>query len=304
MRQIGELPKNFDPDVLEDHLLGLGMKSRFDRRPDGWAVWIIDEDHVARAREELEAYLAAPGDARFRETARAARETRKKEAKLDREFRKNDRDAGELWTAPTFRRRPITTITVAIAIIVFLLQNTAYRVRTVTALSFFDWFKGPPDLRPHQGLTDILAGQVWRLVTPMFLHFSPLHILFNCWWTMTLGTAIELRRGRWKLLALIVGSAVLSNLAEYLYMERLHANPDGTRFYTFGGLSGVNYALFGYVWMMGENHPEEGLRIDSTNTVILLGWLVLCMTGAVGPVANMAHLSGLAVGMALGLLKF
>ncbi|MDG3007059.1 rhomboid family intramembrane serine protease [Paludisphaera mucosa] len=304
MRQIGELPKDADPRVLEDHLLGLGMKSRIDRRPDGWAVWIIDEDHVDRARKELEAYLAAPDDPKFRATAPTAREVRKKQARLDREFQKNYRYASNLWAAPTFRRRPVTVIVVAIAAVVFVLQHSSHAVETVLSLGYFDWRNGPPDVRPQLGLTDIWNGQVWRLVTPIFLHFSPLHVFFNCYWTMILGTGIETRRGSWKLLAMIIGSAILSNFAEYEYMERLHENPLGGKFYTFGGLSGVNYALFGYVWMMGENHPEEGIRIDSNNTVIMLGWLVLCMTGAVGNVANAAHLAGLAVGMAMGMLRF
>jgi GlpG protein len=291
LRQIGELPKDLDPALLEDHLLGLGVKSRFDRRPDGgWAVWIIDEDHVPRGREELAGYLAAPGDPKYRANAQAAREARKKEAKLDREFRKNDRDAGEAWSAPTFRRRPVTALVVAIAIGVFVLQNSPLRLQTLAFLAFLD--------------APILAGQVWRLVTPIFLHFDFLHILFNCWWMMVLGTAIELRRGSGKFLAMVVGSAILSNFAEYYYLEHLRGDPEGAMHVLFGGLSGVNYALFGYVWMMGENHPEEGLRMDSTNTIILLGWLVLCMTGALGPVANMAHLSGLGVGMALGMMKY
>lgn len=305
MRQIGELPKGADPRVLEDHLLGLGMKSRIDRRPDGGcAVWIIDENHVERARKELQDYLASPDDPRFRAAAPKAREARKEEAKREREFRKNYRYASDEWAAPTFRRRPVTMITVAIAIVVFVLQHSSYRYATIEALSFFDWRNGPPGERPHLGLTDVLGGQVWRLVTPAFLHFSALHILFNCWWTMILGTGIELKRGSWKLLALIVGSAAISNFIEYEYMERLHQDALHGKFYTFGGLSGVNYALFGYVWMMGENHPDEGLRIDSRNTLLLLGWLVLCFTGALGPVANAAHLGGLAVGMLLGIMRF
>ncbi|WP_165251731.1 rhomboid family intramembrane serine protease [Paludisphaera soli] len=291
MRQIGELPKDLDPAVLEDHLLGLGVKSRFDRRPDGgWAVWIIDEDHVPRCREELAGYLAAPGDPKFRANAQAAREARKRQAKLDREFRKNDRDAGELWTAPTFRRRPVTAVLVAIAVVVFLLQNSLTQNRTEAYLAFLD--------------APILAGQVWRLITPIFLHFGLLHVAFNCWMMLLLGTPIEVRRGSGKFLAMVVGSAILSNFAEYFYLEHLRGDPDGAMNVVFGGLSGVNYALFGYVWMMGENHPEEGLRMDPTNTLILLGWLVFCMTGALGPVANMAHLSGLGVGMVLGMLKF
>lgn len=32
----------------------------------------------------------------------------------------------------------------------------------------------------------------------------------------------------------------------------------------------------------------------------MLGWLVLCMTGYLGPIANMAHLTGLLVGMGMG----
>ncbi len=303
---IGELPKGVEPRILEDHLLGKGMKTRIDRRPDGGAVvWILDENHVEEARKEFAEYLAAPGDPRFRSSAAKAEAIRKTEARRDRQFRKNYREAGDLWGGPTLRQRPVTVLTVAVAVIVYVLQHTEYNRQVVIWLSFFDWSEGLPDDRAWLGLTDVLHGQVWRLVTPVFLHFSPLHILFNCMWTMILGTAIERHRGSGKLLLFILATAALSNLIEYEYMERLHADPfRATRFYTFGGLSGVNYALFGYVWMMGELHPEEGLRIDSTNTLILLGWLVLCFTGMLGPVANAAHLGGLAAGMALGWLRY
>ena len=33
-------------------------------------------------------------------------------------------------------------------------------------------------------------------------------------------------------------------------------------------------------------------------------WLVLCMTGMVGPIANAAHVMGLVVGIVFGLLGF
>ncbi|WP_337177403.1 rhomboid family intramembrane serine protease [Paludisphaera sp.] len=303
---IGELPKGIDPRTLEDHLLGRGMKTRIDPRPDGGSVvWIIDEDHVDSARQELREYLAAPDDPRFRAAAPKASEIRKAEARRDREFRKNYREAGDLWGGPTFRQRPVTMVTVGLAIVVYILQQSGYGREAIAWLAFFDWRNGPPDFRPHLGLTDILGGEIWRLVTPTLLHFSALHILFNCWWTTVLGTAIERHRGSLKMLVMIVGAAALSNLIEYQYMERLHAEPlRPTRFYTFGGLSGVNYALFGYVWMMGELYPEEGLRMDSRNTVILLGWMVLCFTGMVGPIANAAHLGGLAVGMFLGWRRY
>ena len=192
-----------------------------------------------------------------------------------------------------------------IAAVVYFLMNLDLGVEAENLLSYFDGRGGPPIFRPHKGLTDILNGQVWRTVSPIFLHFSPLHLLFNAYWIMTLGTAIETRRGSWKLLAIILATAVISNYAEYAYVERFQEAMLGPgRGFNFGGLSGVNFALFGYIWMMGENHPEEGLAMDPRTTMFMLAWLVICFTGFVGPVANAVHLGGLIVGMTLGLLKF
>ena len=300
MRLVGELSQDHDPKVLEDHLLSLGVKSRFDQRPEGWAVWIIDEDQVAQGREELRSYLDNPDDPRFRESAKAAREIRRKEAELDKQFRKNEREAAKLWGPPTFWRRPATTILTALAITVFVMQRLPMtRDAVLEWLGFFSLTGVDPAFRSFRGLTDVLSGQIWRLVTPILLHFSLLHILFNLWWTSVLGTAIELRRGTGRFLALVLISAVLSNLTEYFYMDQIVE-----KYAFFGGLSGVVYALFGYVWMKGESDPEAGLGIDSRTVVLMLVWLVLCMTGLLGPVANGAHLGGLAVGMVLGLLRF
>jgi len=300
LRQIGELPQDHDPKVLEDHLLSLGVKSRFDQRPEGWAVWIINEDQVAQGREELRAYLEHPDDPRFHESAKTAKEIRRKEAELDKRFRKNDREAAHIWGPPTFWRRPATTILTALAITVFVLQRLPFtRAAVLEWLTFFSLTSVAPEFRAYHGLTDVMDGQVWRLVTPIFLHFSLLHILFNLWWTSALGTVIEIRRGTGRFLALVLISAVHSNLVEYFYMDQIVKE-----YYVFGGLSGVVYALFGYVWMKGESDPEVGLRVDSRTVVLMLAWLVLCFTGLLGPIANGAHLGGLAVGMVMGLSRF
>ncbi len=58
----------------------------------------------------------------------------------------------------------------------------------------------------------ILAGQVWRLVTPIFLHFGPFHLLFNMVFLYLLGGMIEERRGPWRYLLLGLVCAVLSNV--------------------------------------------------------------------------------------------
>ena len=71
---------------------------------------------------------------------------------------------------------------------------------------------------------------------------------------------------------------------------------------TFGGLSGVNYALFGFLWLRGK-YDRTGLwRLNPVIVQTMLIWFVICLTGLLGPIANMAHAAGLAFGMACGFL--
>ena len=150
------------------------------------------------------------------------------------------------------------------------------------------------------GFHDILHGEIWRLVTPIFMHVNPIHIFFNMWWLASLGTMIEVRRGALRLLGLILIAAVFSNLGQYMWMERM----DPGEPHIFEGMSGVVYALFGYIWMKSLYEPEQGLYMHPNTVNVMLLWLVLCMTGVVGPIANAAHFVGLMVGVALGVLRF
>lgn len=69
-------------------------------------------------------------------------------------------------------------------------------------------------------------------------------------------------------------------------------------------MSGVVYALFGYVWMKGRYQPHLGMGVRQQTVLVMLGWLVLCMTGWVGPIGNAAHVMGLIVGMAFGYVPY
>lgn len=144
-------------------------------------------------------------------------------------------------------------------------------------------------------LADTLSsGQVWRLFTPALLHFGWMHLIFNLLWLWYFGRQIEGLRGGKLMLALTVVSAIAGNLAQY-----------ATGTVLFGGMSGVVYALLGYVWLMSRLAPRSGFFVPQMLVVFMLGWMVFTMTDMAGMVgfgnvANEAHLGGLVVGLALG----
>jgi GlpG protein len=301
LRQIGTLPKELDPSVFSDFLLTLGMKSRVDEHPDAWILWIYNEDHLARARAELQSYLAGPDDPRYHSAAQAAQAIRHQEHQLEAKFRKNFRVVSDQWAYPGLRRRPLTSALVAASLAIFvLLQSASHSAALEEKLRFSTLRAGLGGQPRNNGFDDILHGEVWRLITPIFLHFHILHIFFNMMALSALGTMIEMRRGTLRLAGLVLLSAVASNVGQYLYMEKADpGTPD-----LFGGMSGVVFALFGYVWMKGLHEPAQGMILHPNSVAFMLFWLALCMTGALGPIANAAHVVGLVVGVAFGVFRY
>lgn len=147
---------------------------------------------------------------------------------------------------------------------------------------------------PEAGPGNLLDGGLWRWVTPIFLHFSVVHLLFNLAVTVDFGRRVEALRGSVRF-ALIVGLiAVASNLGQFL----IGANP------LFGGLSGVAYGLLGYVLMSQRRFPEAAAwQVHAGFAWSLLIFLVLFSSGVTEPfglyVANAAHWIGLITGALL-----
>lgn len=178
--------------------------------------------------------------------------------------------------------KPYSTTSIAligICVVVALLSNLGESEEFLQTLFIAD-----PD---HSGLSDVLSGQIWRLITPIFIHFNLMHIMFNMLWVWDLGRRIDGEKGARFYICLVAVTAVVSNLAQYAVSQSPF----------FGGMSGVVYGLFAYLWIRGrfDKSFNTGMRKETVH--MMLAWLVLCWTGLLGSIANWAHLAGLLVGV-------
>lgn len=190
------------------------------------------------------------------------------------------------WQHLLSRAGKVTIALVAISVIVSLLTWSG--ANEYTYWLYFNW-----DL--------ITQGQVWRLISPIFIHFIvaglPIHLLFNMMWLWDLGGSIEKAKGGQYLLALVFLIGVGSNLVQYFSSIMIHGSGG-----FFGGMSGVVYGLLGFIFVRRRFDPFFPLRLNDAIMKFMLIWLVLGFTGLIGNIANAAHLSGLLIGAGLGYL--
>jgi len=143
----------------------------------------------------------------------------------------------------------------------------------------------------------IAGGQVWRLITPIFMHGDMRHLLFNMVGLFILGRLVESRRGSWRYVGLVLAAAVISNCAQYV--RGFYWGPFSPNVVQFLGISGVVYGLFGYAWFKSMFDPSAGIFLSPMFIAFVLISLVLCISGVIGNIANTAHIAGLATGAAI-----
>lgn len=207
-------------------------------------------------------------------------------------------NAGRPGLLAQLRRTPVTAVMLLLTFIVFAVTAAGDNYATIRWLSFVDFRVQGEHLYLTYLDATLASGQWWRLLTPMLIHFGWLHLAMNSLWYWELGRRIEFRQGALGLLALSLLYGLASNFAQYWW-----AGPS-----LFGGLSGVLYGLLGHCWIHQRLAPNPAYRLPPGVLVMMLAWLLICMTGIFellqfGAIANAAHVGGLLAGCLTGLLS-
>ncbi|MDQ7094902.1 rhomboid family intramembrane serine protease [Desulfosporosinus sp. PR] len=136
----------------------------------------------------------------------------------------------------------------------------------------------------------IQAGQVWRLLTSMFIHIGIMHLAFNLYSLWALGPLTEESYGHKKYFLIYILSGLGGSIASYLFSAALSA-----------GASGAIFGLLGAQLIYSYKRPHLWKSGLGLNLVIVI--LVNLGFGISQPgIDNFAHLGGLFTGALLGFL--
>jgi membrane associated rhomboid family serine protease len=137
----------------------------------------------------------------------------------------------------------------------------------------------------------VAQGEWWRIFTPVLLHASLMHILFNMWALWVLGPQVERGVGTWPFLGLYIAAAGVGGAFVYYLSDPATIAV---------GASGAIFGLFGVWlnWAVRRRNTMQGRALLRQIGFLLLvnAAIPLFLPG----VSWEAHLGGLIAGFVIG----
>jgi len=246
-----------------DYMATRGVRLRIEQ-DSRYTLWLDDESQLELVENELNQFIRDPNHPRYQAASWQTGKTNS--GIVYGNF--------SLMAAVRERAGPLTLGLIAASIVTYVLMHI------VGVYSVLGWFSWPNDGQHFQ---------LWRWFSHILPNFSFVSLVFNLLWWWYLGGAVEKRLGSGKLFVIMLISALLSGWMQAKFSGVM-----------FGGLSGVVYALMGYVWLRGERDPASGVYLERGLIGFLLLMLALGFTGWFGSaVANASHITGLLLGLAM-----
>jgi GlpG protein len=322
MRQLTTLQDEAAANRLAAWLVTQKIEAHAEQEKEGWAVWVRDEDRLPAAKEHLAKFLEAPNDARYQGAEQQANKLLREEQQKRELAAKNVQDVSRQWgkggvAGP--KSCPLVVAMILASILVGVLTGVGESNHLLIGQIQFNGGAALGELNEQGHLMvpispvwkDVLKGQVWRLVTPIFLHFGVMHLAFNMLWLYDFGGQIENRLKSLRFLGMVLIVAALSCIAQVVVSSIWKGTNMFPAVGSFGGMSGVNYGLFGFLYIRTKVFQDH-YSLHPHTIVLMFIWLFLCMIwnqlpedwfGKDAPqVANAAHVGGLLVGMGLAYL--
>ena len=272
MHPVMLLPDHADTSELRQALWRYRIGHRITDEADGQLLWIADPRQLNELKALLERWQRGEPLVLQQSTQRPRTMTN---------------------SLASLKQVPITALMIVISLVIFALIGV-FGDQLIVTLTIVPIGISGGGLVFGNLMQTLTSGQVWRLLSPAFLHFGWMHLIFNLMWVWYFGRQIEALQGSRTMLLLLIVAGIGANVAQY-----------ATGTVLFGGMSGVVYALLAHVWLMSRRVPQSGFFVPQMLVVFMLGWMVFTMTdmaGSVGfgNVANEAHLGGLLVGLVTG----
>jgi rhomboid protease GluP len=133
----------------------------------------------------------------------------------------------------------------------------------------------------------IEVGQYWRLITPVLLHGSIMHIGFNMYALFIIGPGLERFYGHGRYLALYLLAGLAGNVASFIFSP----NPSlGASTAIFGLIAAQGIFIFRNRFLFGEN-----ARAVLTNIIVII--VINLVLGLSPGIDNWGHLGGLVGGL-------
>ena len=134
----------------------------------------------------------------------------------------------------------------------------------------------------------ILAGELWRFLTPALLHGSLPHIAFNMYALLSFGTGLERHFGHGRFFLLYVLGAFTGNVASFLFSP--------------GYSVGASTAIFGLlgaeaVFLIQNRKVFPGQFRSAIGNIIFIAAINLFIIGSLPGIDNWGHIGGLLGGL-------
>jgi GlpG protein len=280
MRHLTTISGKSTAESFVAYLLTQGISTHVESIPeksDQWEVWVRDEDKSAMAKREYDEFQKSPNDPKYAEAIRQAKSILIEQKQKERARQRYIQTPSMSPSRNLFARGmpPLTLTLIVLCVVLGLVSEFSnpssgnWLGKTITKqLKFVD---ERLYMKTGDPAASIEKGELWRIVTPAFLHGNPIHLLLNMLSLASLGKLAERLEGTGRYAIIILLIAIASHLLQGLMPLNMYGSPN------FVGISGVVFGLLGYLGMKTTLRPDMGFQLVpqayvTTGLILVLGF--------------------------------